>query len=75
MSDLLTPLAWSTRDRDALPDFSRSASGRRTERPDGDKALTAMFAWPTPPFASYPRAIEQQPSEPCVIVGLNDMVM
>ena len=30
-----------------------------------------MFTWPTPPFATYPRAVEQQASEACEIVGLN----
>ncbi|MEO8125102.1 MAG: ATPase, T2SS/T4P/T4SS family, partial [Burkholderiales bacterium] len=75
MSDLLTPLAWSAPDRDALPDFSRSGSVPKAEALDADKAQPAMFAWPTPPFASYPRAIEQQSSEPCVIVGLNDKEM
>lgn len=75
MSDLLTPLAWSTPDRDALPDFSRSAAGQRLEAADAAKAQPAMFAWPTPPFASYPQALEQRPSEACVIVGLNDREM
>jgi type II secretory ATPase GspE/PulE/Tfp pilus assembly ATPase PilB-like protein len=75
MSDLLTPLAWSASERDALPEFSRSGTGRKVDAVDADKAQPAMFAWPTPPFASYPRAVEQQPSEPCVIVGLNDKEM
>jgi len=81
MSDLLTPLAWSASERDVLPEFSRSATGRKVAAADAaeaiaaDKAQPAMFAWPTPPFASYPQAVEQQPSEPCVIVGLNDKVI
>ncbi len=75
MSDLLTPLAWSAPDRDALPDFSRSGAGRAVEAADASKTQSSMFAWPTPPFASYPQSIEQQPSEACVIVGLNDKEM
>ena len=31
-----------------------------------------MFAWPTPPFASYPAPTPQTDPLPCEIVGLND---
>ncbi|MBP6777608.1 MAG: hypothetical protein KA151_10190, partial [Piscinibacter sp.] len=77
MSDLLTPLQWSQPDRDALPEFARSRSGIRAAA-DGDDAArpgNAVFAWPAPPFAAYPQAIEQQPGEACEIVGLNDKRM
>lgn len=33
------------------------------------------FRWPTPPFASYPRACTQLNHEPCEIIGLNGRVM
>ena len=78
MSDLSTPLAWSAGDREPLPETSRSGFGRKAEAVAAEppqKARTAMFCWPTPPFASYPKSVEQQPSEACVIVGLNDKEM
>ena len=76
MSDLLTPLAWSAPDRAALPDFTQSGSGRTIDAAaNAGKAQAAIFAWPTPPFASYPQALEQQSSEACEIVGLNGKEM
>lgn len=33
------------------------------------------FRWPTPPFASYPKARTQLDHEPCEIIGLNGRVM
>ncbi len=77
MSDLLTPLQWSLPDRDALPDFARNGPprGDAASSASADKARHAQFAWPTPPFAAYPQALEQQPSEACEIVGLNGKCM
>ena len=54
MSDLSTPLAWSAGDREPLPETSRSGFGRKAEAVAAEppqKARTAMFCWPTPPFA------------------------
>ncbi|MBE2243308.1 MAG: Flp pilus assembly complex ATPase component TadA [Burkholderiaceae bacterium] len=78
MSDLSTPLAWSAPEREPLPESSRSGVGRNAEAVAADrphKAQAAVFSWPTPPFASYPQSLEQQPSEDCLIVGLNDKEM
>jgi len=73
VSDLLTPLHWALPDSPALPD--ESGRGRRLPAHDVDKASHSMFAWPAPPFAAYPARVEQQQSEPCEIVGLNDSRM
>ena len=75
VSELLTPLQWALPDRDALPEFSRGSAARQEAVAHDDRARHALFAWPMPPFAAYPRSLEQQPSEPCEIVGLNDKRM
>ncbi len=66
MSKLLTPLQWSRPDRDAQPSVAPDSV------PPADAAARAsLFTWPTPPFATYPRSVEQQANEACEIVGLN----
>ena len=60
MSDLLTPLQWSPRERDGT---------------SVDTARASIFAWPMPPFPSYPAVFAQQLNEACEIVGLNDRRM
>jgi type II secretory ATPase GspE/PulE/Tfp pilus assembly ATPase PilB-like protein len=77
VSDLLTPMQWSQPDRDALPDFTRDSTppADLASAGNADTARASMFSWPTPPFAAYPRALEQQASEACEIVGLNDKRM
>ena len=75
MSDLLTPLSWSAPEREASAAAGRAGAACRTESSGADKAQAAVFAWPAPPFAAYPQAVAQQPSEACEIVGLNDKVM
>ena len=39
------------------------------------KLAREPFAWPTPPFASYPAPAPQTDPLPCEIVGLNDRQM
>jgi len=66
VSKLLTPLQWSRPDRDAPP-----AAAPDSVPPADAAASASMFTWPTPPFATYPRSVEQQANEACEIVGLN----
>jgi type II secretory ATPase GspE/PulE/Tfp pilus assembly ATPase PilB-like protein len=40
-------------------------------RPAREKSRHAAFRWPTPPFAAYPAAVEQQQPLECDIEGLN----
>ena len=63
MTDLSTPLEWQ------LADGARPGSASRRE---ADKLAREVFAWPTPPFASYPAPTPQTDPLPCEIVGLND---
>ena len=39
--------------------------------PHGDKAPSASFKWPTPPYATYPEPVEQSAGEPCEVEGIN----
>ena len=75
MSDLLTPLHWAPSERDTL---AGGLGARRSqhaplgdEHSADDKPRHPMFAWPTPPFATYPNRVEQRQPEACEIVGLN----
>jgi len=43
--------------------------------PPVEKARHEGFRWPTPPFAAYPDALEQNQPQACLIVGLNDREM
>lgn len=36
-----------------------------------EKTRHATFRWPTPPFAAYPEAAEQNQAQPCEFLGLN----
>ncbi|WP_428580805.1 ATPase, T2SS/T4P/T4SS family [Piscinibacter sp.] len=63
MTDLSAPLEWQ------LPDGKGPAAASRREP---DKVARDAFAWPTPPFASYPAPTPQTDPLPCEIVGLND---
>lgn len=63
MTDLSAPLEWN------LPDGKGPAAASRREP---DKVARDAFAWPTPPFASYPAPTPQTDPLPCEIVGLND---
>ncbi|MBT9597296.1 MAG: Flp pilus assembly complex ATPase component TadA [Vitreoscilla sp.] len=42
---------------------------------NADRARSAAFAWPAPPYAVYPSAEPQAEHEPCEIAGLNGKVM
>ena len=44
---------------------------RPPEEEPGDKGRHETFRWPTPPYASYPPASEQNEPLPCEIEGLN----
>ena len=48
---------------------------RRTEDETENKARHESFRWPTPPYASYPPASEQNDPLPCEIEGLNGRSM
>jgi type II secretory ATPase GspE/PulE/Tfp pilus assembly ATPase PilB-like protein len=61
MTDLSTPLQWP-------PAESAGANAH-------EKGRVEPFRWPTPPYPTYPAAIEQHASEPCEIEGLNGNVM
>ncbi len=63
MTDLSAPMEW------------RLAEGQGAGQParrEPDKVAREAFAWPTPPFASYPLPAPQTDPLPCEIVGLND---
>ena len=47
MAEMLTPLEWAAPDSAPAADFSRSK----------DKIGQEAFAWPVPPFPSYPAAV------------------
>jgi type II secretory ATPase GspE/PulE/Tfp pilus assembly ATPase PilB-like protein len=64
MSDLSAPLTWDS-PRDTLP----------MPLHPPEKASREPFAWPTPPYASYPVAVPQTDTLPCEIVGVNDKRM
>ncbi len=66
MTDLSAPLEWK------LPGAAGVAVASRAEP---DKLSREAFAWPTPPFASYPAATPQTDPLPCEILGLNDKQM
>ncbi len=63
MTDLSAPLEWH------LPGGAGAAASARREP---DKVARDVFAWPTPPFASYPAPTPQTDPLPCEILGLND---
>jgi type II secretory ATPase GspE/PulE/Tfp pilus assembly ATPase PilB-like protein len=63
MTDLSAPLEWK------LPDGALAAAASRAAP---DKVSREAFAWPTPPFASYPAATAQTDPLACEILGLND---
>ncbi|HEY9064298.1 MAG TPA: ATPase, T2SS/T4P/T4SS family [Burkholderiaceae bacterium] len=79
MIDLSTPLNWDPQqDTLPLPLNPEPLQGRGAAPaapPPADKASHASFAWPTPPYASYPVAVPQTDPLPCEIVGTNDKRM
>ena len=77
MSDLLTPCNGRSPTATRCPIFARDSTPSADAAAAGsaDTARASMFTWPTPPFAAYPQALQQQASEACEIVGLNDKRM
>ena len=61
MAEMLTPMNW-----ELVP---------REDAAGDDRPARAAFAWPTPPYAAYPPAEEQQVPLPCEIEGLNGKLM
>jgi type II secretory ATPase GspE/PulE/Tfp pilus assembly ATPase PilB-like protein len=89
MSDLSAPLDWEP-PQDTLPlplnpelrpgppaPQPGPVRGQNTPAPApaGAKTSQPPFAWPTPPYASYPVATPQTDPLPCEIVGINDKRM
>ncbi len=58
MSEMLAPMQWNP----AIVGVDNTSSTKTSREP---------FCWPTPPFASYPRAEPQTDPLPCEIVGVN----
>jgi type II secretory ATPase GspE/PulE/Tfp pilus assembly ATPase PilB-like protein len=59
---MLSPLEWEM----AVQPAPAATSGV------ADKISREAFRWPTPPYASYPAAVEQTDPLPCEIAGFND---
>jgi type II secretory ATPase GspE/PulE/Tfp pilus assembly ATPase PilB-like protein len=70
VSDLTTPPNWAL----DLPPLSNAPAPAPAPAP-AEKARHEGFRWPTPPFAAYPDALEQNQPQACQIVGLNDREM
>lgn len=49
--------------------------GQDSGVPRDEKVQHEQFRWPTPPYASYPPALEQHDPVPCEIEGLNGRLM
>ena len=67
MAEMLTPVHW-----DPSPSPA-PASSRRAAAADGapDRIASTAFAWPTPPYASFPVGTPQTDPLACEIVGHN----
>ena len=83
MSDLTSPLKWNL---ELTPQASHepwTVTAPVTVTPPApapapapaEKGRHVGFRWPTPPFAAYPDALEQNQPQACRIVGLNDREM
>jgi type II secretory ATPase GspE/PulE/Tfp pilus assembly ATPase PilB-like protein len=73
VSDTLPPLPLLTLvPEDSLPvGRNGGAAPAATPLPTVEKASHPSFRWPTPPFAAYPEALEQNQAQRCEFVGIN----
>ncbi len=87
MSDLSLPLDWDDAAEPAPrlgpvvpllrppPRGPRGAAPASNVEPMHLKLSREAFAWPTPPYASFPAATPQTDPMPCEVIGLNDKRM
>ncbi|MEQ1805345.1 MAG: ATPase, T2SS/T4P/T4SS family, partial [Burkholderiaceae bacterium] len=57
-------------DQSTVPEWELSTIAAPLEPPI-ERASSASFRWPTPPFAAYPEPHEQTDPLPCEVVGVN----
>ena len=72
MSDLSTPREWALDAPVNLPGDGRPSALPGAGAASAGKLSREAFAWPTPPYASYPVATPQTDPLTCEIEGLND---
>ena len=79
MSKTLNPLEWDASiPATAAPTAAHTSAhtsvhtSAHTSAPTADKLGRDAFAWPTPPYSSYPAVGPQTDPLPCEFVGLND---
>lgn len=77
MNDTKPPLELHFRPTEpgGLEDMPAPAAADTPEDDDHDKSRAEAFRWPTPPYASYPVAQEQQQPLACEIEGVNGRLM
>ena len=68
MSNTLTPLEWDA----SIPATAATRASAHTSAPTDNRLGRDAFAWPTPPYSSYPAVGPQTDPLPCEFVGLND---